>query len=202
MTRLRLADMMMIATKLSWLQQIKISKCLMDNYSDRQCCTTECHIFSDSLILYVSRTQTISPHKLSQDSKRLVVLSTKGAASRESASQVLPKKNSIRLFNVTLQCNMFRAKFNSFRSQIHFFHACNFWTWQMSKHELAWLRSELSNRFGPKMLCRLEKIGHDNCKKYLVPKKQKNDPTILSDMHEIVHVLHVYKYFQGILVCI
>lgn len=36
----------------------------------------------------------------------------------------------------------------------------------------------------------------------LVPKKQKNDPTILSDMHEIVHVLHVYKYFQGILVCI
>lgn len=72
----------------------------------------------------------------------------------------------------------------------------------MSKHELAWLRSELSNRFGPKMLCRLEKIRHDNCKKYLVPKKQKNDPTILSDMHEIVHVLHVYKYFQGILVCI
>ena len=31
----------------------------------------------------------------------------------------------------------------------------------MSKHELAWLRSELSNRFGPKMLCRLEKIGHE-----------------------------------------
>ena len=171
MTWLRLPDMMMIATKLSWLQQIKIRKCLVDNCWDRQCCTTKCPISSYSLILYVLRTQTISRHKLSQDSKLLAVLSTKGSEGESEAAssrpwQALPKKNSICLFNVTLQCNMFRAKFNSFRSQIQDVSMLAIFGHDKSP-SINWpgMRSGLSNHFGPKMLCQFEKIGHSHTHK-------------------------------------